>query len=125
MRRWNAAFRHAGDAGIASKPAPGRPSALDAKDKRRLEQWLLKGARAFGYPTDLWTCRRVNELIRDRLGADYHVDHVGRLLPALGWSLQKPTRRALERDEEAIARWIQEEWPRVKQRLALARAHPR
>lgn len=55
-------------------------------------------------------------LIRDRLGVDYHVDHVGRLLHALGWSPQKPARRALKCDEEAIARWIEEEWPRVKKR---------
>lgn len=114
VRRWKAAFRHDGEAGVAAKPTPGRPSALDEKDKRRLEQWLLKGARAVGYPTDLWTCPRVGELIRDRLGVDYHVDHVGRLLHALGWSPQKPARRALERDEAAITRWIKEEWPRVK-----------
>lgn len=114
VRRWNAAYRRDGMAGIVSKPTPGRPSALTENDRRRLERWLLKGACAFGYPTDLWTCPRVSELICDRLGIDYHVDHVGRLLHALGWSPQKPTRRALERDEAAITRWVKEEWPRVK-----------
>jgi transposase len=56
----------------------------------------------------------VAELIRQRLGVDYHVDHVGRLLHELGWSPQKPVRRAVERDERAIRRWVREDWPRVK-----------
>ena len=114
VRRWKAAFRRAGAAGIAPKPTPGRPCALTEKHQRRLEQLLLKGARGCGFPTDLWTCPRVAQVIRDRLGVDYHVDHIGRLLHALGWSPQKPTRRAVERDEAAIARWIKEDWPRVK-----------
>lgn len=114
VRRWNAAFRRKGVAGIAAQPAPGRPCALTDKHKRRLEQWLLKGARGCGFATDLWTGARVAEVIRDRLGVDYHIDHIGRLLHALGWSPQKPTRRALERDEVVIARWIKHDWPRVK-----------
>jgi len=114
VRRWNAAFRGEGAAGLAATPAPGRPCALRATHKRRLEHLLLKGARACAFPTDLWTCVRVAQVIRDRFGVDYHVDHIGRLLHALGWSPQKPTRRAIERDEAAIARGIKAEWPQVK-----------
>jgi transposase len=114
VRRWKAAHRRAGVAGIEARPAPGRPSALTAKHQRRLEQLLLKGARRCGFPTDLWTCARVARLIRGRFSIDYHVDHVGRVLHALGWSPQTPRRRALERDEAAIARWVKEDWPRVK-----------
>ena len=114
VRRWNAAFRRHGAAGIAPRPTPGRPCALTETHKRRLERLLLKGAQGCGFATDLWTCVRVAELIRSRFGVQYHVDHIGRLLHALGWSPQKPTRLALERDEAAIARWIKEDWPRVK-----------
>lgn len=114
VRRWKAAHREHGVSGIEARPAPGRPSALDDKQKRRLETLLLKGADAAGFPTDLWTCPRVAQLIRRRFGVDYHVDHVGRLLHALGWSPQKPERRAIERDEAAIQRWVKERWPRVK-----------
>jgi len=94
--------------------APGRPPRLDAKAKRELERALLKGAMAAGFATDLWTCPRVARLLRDRFGVNYHVDHVGRLLHALGWSPQKPERRAVERNEADIQRWIRETWPRVK-----------
>jgi transposase len=56
----------------------------------------------------------VSELIERRFGVCYHVDHIGRLLHDLGWSPQKPARRAIERDEQAIRRWVHEDWPRVK-----------
>jgi transposase len=114
VRRWKAAHRTHGASGIQAKPAPGRPSALSEKQKRRLERLLLNGAAAGGFPSDLWTCPRVAQLIRRRFAVDYHVDHVGRLLHALGFSPQKPERRAIERDEPAIERWVKQRWPRVK-----------
>jgi putative transposase len=114
VRRWKAAYRKQGEAGIQARPAPGRPPALEAKDKTRLEKVLLKGAKAAGFPTDLWTCPRVAQVIWERFGVHYHVDHVGRLLHGLGFSPQKPARRAIERDEAEIQRWVKERWPRVK-----------
>lgn len=117
VRRWKAAYRRRGENGIRARPAPGRPPALDAKAKARLERLLLKGAEAAGFATDLWTCPRVAELIVERFGVAYHVDHIGRLLRGMGWSPQKPTRRAAERDEAAIRRWVKTDWPRVKKTL--------
>jgi transposase len=114
VRRWKAAARKHGEAGVHARAASGRPSKLSPRHKRRLEAALIKGPLAAGFHTDLWTCPRVAELIKQRFGIDYHVDHVGRLLHDLGWSPQKPTRRAVERDEQAIRRWIREDWPRVK-----------
>ena len=112
-RRWKAAARTQGEAGVRAKPVPGRPSKLKVKQRTRLERLLMKGAQAAGYHTDLWTCPRVAELIQNRFGVGYHVDHVGRLLHELGWSPQKPARRALERDEVAIGNWVKQDWPRV------------
>ena len=120
VRRWKAATRKRGADGVRARPAPGRPCKLAAKDKRKLEALLLKGPLAAGFHTNLWTCPRVGELIEQRFGVQYHVDHVGRLLHDLGWSPQKPTRRAVERDEEAIRRWIHADWPRVKKTPAAA-----
>ena len=114
VRRWKRAARRRGQAGVRAIPAPGRPPKLGPEHKRRLEALLLEGAQAAGFHTDLWTCPRVAELIERRFGVHYHVDHVGRLLHELNWSPQKPTRRALERDEKAIRRWVHEDWPRVK-----------
>ena len=114
VRRWKAAYRKGGEAAIEARAAPGRPSALDDQAKARLECILLKGAKAAGFPTDLWTCPRIAEVIAERFEVEYHVDHIGRLLRGMGWSPQKPTRRAVERDEEAIQRWAKTDWARVK-----------
>lgn len=114
VRRWKAAAHEHGEDALRARAASGRPSKLKLWQKRRLEALLLKGPLAAGFHTDLWSCPRVAELIKQRFGIDYHVDHVGRLLHDLGWSPQKPTRRAVERDEQAIRRWVREDWPRVK-----------
>ncbi len=114
VRRWKAAVRRDGKAALQAKPAPGRPPRIDARAQERLERWLLKGAQAAGFASDLWTCPRVAALIQERLDVQYHVRHVPRVLRALGWTPQKPARRSIERDEAAIQRWIKEDWPRVK-----------
>jgi transposase len=118
VRRWKAAHRKKGLKGIESKPTPGRPPRLRNADKLRLETVLLKGARAAGFATDLWTCPRIAQVIRDRFGVSYHVDHVCRLLHNMGWSPQRPARVAVERDEARIAQWIREDWPRAKKKPA-------
>ena len=114
VRRWRAACRQQGAQALQAKPTPGRPSKLSDQEKDELEKLLLNGAVAAGFPTDLWTCARIAQAIEARFGVRYHIDHIGRVMRALGWSPQKPTRRALERDETAIATWVKADWPRVK-----------
>jgi transposase len=114
VRRWKATARQGGPKAVAAKPAPGRPRRLSARDLTRLRRMLMKGAQAAGLPTDLWTCPRVSWLIQRQFGIQYHPAHVSRVLHGLGFSPQKPTRRALERDEERIQAWIEQDWPRVK-----------
>jgi len=116
VRRWKAAYREDGIEGIEARPATGRPPKLDARSRRQLERLLLKGAKAAGFPSDLWTCPRVAMLIKRRLGVQYHVDHVCRLLHSLGWTPQRPQRRATERDEARIQSWVKHEWPRIKKK---------
>lgn len=113
---WREAYRKQGETGLDAKPAPGRPSRLDARQRQALTRILLRGALSCGYPTDLWTTRRVAKVIEKRFGVDYHPNHLWRLLQALGWSCQKPATRARERDEQAIARWKRYRWPHIKKR---------
>ena len=77
---------------------------------------ILSGPLAHGWKTDLWTTTRIANLIKTEFGISYHRDHVGRLLHQLGLSWQKPKRRAAERDEKEIQRWIKEEWHRIKKK---------
>jgi len=96
--------------------SPGRPPKLNARQRQRLVKLLLKGALAQGFRTEIWTTARVATVIRRAFGVRYHRDHVGRLLHGLGFTHQKPERRALERNEEAIERWKTEEWPGIKKK---------
>jgi len=114
VMRWRDAVRRRGERGFRVGASPGRPPKLTKRQRQHLVRLLLHGALAHGYRTDLWTTARVAEVIARHFGIRYHPDHVGRLLHALGWTPQKPERRALQRDEAAIARWKREDWPRVK-----------
>jgi transposase len=118
VRRWHAAYRKKGSKGIAATHNTGRPPRLDATARNQLEQALLAGAHAAGFPNDLWTCPRVAHLIKSKFSISYHVDHIGRLLGSLGWSPQKPERRARERNEKAIKTWLRKQWPRTKKKPA-------
>lgn len=114
VMRWMRAHRRHGAAGLKVRSAPGRPRRLTVLQEARLLRQLLRGAGAHGYSTDLWTTQRIADVIARLFGVRYHRDHVGRLLARCGWSVQKPERRARERDEDAIARWQRTRWPRVK-----------
>jgi len=116
VTRWCQTYQKRGDAGLAAKPPPGGKSKLTARQRKLLVQRLLKGAKANGFSTDLWTCPRIVELIEQRYGVRYHVDHIPRLMASLGWSSQKPEKRAVERDEARIARWVAKDWARIKKR---------
>jgi transposase len=114
VTRWKEVISKHGVEGLKAKPAPGRPSRLSASQKEKLVKVLLRGPLASGYSTNLWTCRRVAEVIRRKFGVQYHPQYVWNILRALGWTCQKPERRARERDERAIERWRREDWPRIK-----------
>jgi transposase len=116
VRRWKAAYRSKGSQALKAKPIPGRPHKLTYRQRKRLERYLLKGPLAAGFSTDLWTCPRITTLIRNEFNVLYHVDHVGRLLHSLGFSPQKPQRRAIERDERAIKNWVRHKWPSIKKK---------
>ena len=87
---------------------------LTAKRLDHLVQALRQGAYAQGYAQDYWTLDRIARLIWDLFGVRYHPSGVWRLLRRLGWSSQKPQRRALQRDDYAIAHWQRYVWPHIK-----------
>lgn len=112
--RWHQAWSKQGAAGLELAERLGRPSQLADKDLDRIDRQLRRGAQALGYETDLWTLQRVAEVIEDKTGVRYHIGHVGRVLRRMGWSLQRPTTRARERDEDAIRQWVKVRWPELK-----------
>ena len=113
---WRDTLRRRGPFGLKAKPASGRPTKLRAGQMKRLPGLLLRGALAWGYSTDLWTTRRIAEVVERSFKVRFHRAHVGRLMADLGWSCQKPERRAVERDEEAIERWKRYRWRDIKKK---------
>lgn len=114
VSRWVAALQQEGLRGLRKAGRAGRKPQLSNRDIDKIRRKLEKGAEAFGYPSGLWTLRRVAELIKKECGVSFHVSQVWRILRAMGWSPQRPVGRAVERDEEAIEHWKRVEWPRLK-----------
>jgi transposase len=111
VSQWLTTARVAGDAALRNHPVPGAPLRLPAAQRRQLPEFLWHGAEAYGFAGAVWTCRRVGHVIQEEFGVTYSKSQVSRLLRALDWSPQQPIRRALQRDEAAIARWRTEIWP--------------
>src|SRR5712692_4926194 len=116
VSRWIQAYQHKGTTGLEAKPIPGRPPRLSSKQQHQLERLLLLGPLAAGHKTDLWTLARIAKLSKRQFGVVYHPSHIWKVLQQLGWSCQKPERRATQRDEAAIAHWKRYVWPQVKKK---------
>ena len=106
--RWVGQYREHGKAALLQAGRAGRKPLLSQKDRQHLEELLVRGPEALGYETPLWTCPRVAHLIEQEFGIRYHVGHVWKVLVSLGWSPQRPTGKARERNEEQI-RDVEEE----------------
>ena len=98
---------------LKSQPL-GRPKRLDATQCETLRRMLLQGALASGFPTELWTIKRVRALVKREFGVTYTNSGGWELLRSLGFTAQKPERRAIQRDEQAIAHWKRSRWPALK-----------
>jgi transposase len=114
VSQWMKRAREKGVQDLRHKPPPGAPSRLSEDERERLPELVAQGAEAHGFRGDVWTCERVAEVIRREFGVSYHPAHISRLLGKLRLSLQKPERRADQRDEEAIEHWKVQKWPSLK-----------
>jgi transposase len=79
LYRWQGMARSQPD-GLAAKPHPGPTPLLSDAQLAQLEQLLLQGASAHGWVNDLWTAKRVAEVIRRRFGITFHPEHVRKIL---------------------------------------------
>lgn len=116
VHQWAVQSRRRGAAGLRRRARPGRPPKLARRQLAQLPRLLARGAESHGFRTGVWTTQRVADLLCKRFGVRYDRDHVCRLLHRFGWSWQKPTGRARERNEVAIQRWVQHTWPRLKKK---------
>jgi transposase len=122
LHRWRRMARSAD--GLTAKPATGARRRLSDAQLAQLEQLLLKGAPAHGFPNELWTAARLAQVIERHFGVRYHPEHVRRLLKhRLNWSSHKPQRRARQRNDKECERWKADEFPRILRSAFKRNAH--
>jgi len=117
VMRWYRAWRAGGREALRAAGRAGRKPRLAPEQLARVDTALREGPRAHGFRTGLWTLPRVARVIKRVTGVKYHPGHVWRLLGALDWTLQRPAKRAKERNEPAIRHWVTTRWPAVKKTL--------
>jgi transposase len=114
VSRWAETLGSQGFEALRGPGRTGRLPSLDAQQRQRLAGHLLQGALAHGFPTELWTLRRVGAVIKREFGVTLSVTQVWRVLGQMGFSCQKPEGKARERNEPAIAHWKRYRWPALK-----------
>src|SRR5512135_985593 len=125
VRRWVAVHRQAGNEGLLARPTAGRPRKLTYTQEKIVRRWLADKPTEHGFATDLWTGPRVAHLIRQEFGIELNPKYLTVWLRRRGFTPQKPRRVPRQRDPEAIAAWLQTQWPRIKKRPdAKARTSP-
>lgn len=123
VRKWRRTWRKAGKTGLAARKPPGGPTKLTDQQKQQLLAMLAQGPGHYGFHAHLWTTKLMAQLIHKTFGVQHHHDHVGAILRKLGWSVQRPARRAKERDEPRITAWRQDVWPALEKKVGLAEEH--
>jgi transposase len=112
VSRWHAQWRHGGLEALRSAGPTGLAPRLSDAQLATIDQALRQGARAHGFDNDHWTLERVTSVIERLTRVRHHPGHVWKLLRhRLHYRLLRPARRAIERNERAIARWVAEGWP--------------
>ena len=117
VRRWAAAYRAGGGQALRPRPASGRPPKLSVTQGKIALRWLTEGPRHHGFETGLWTAARLGQLIREEFGVTLNPRYLSAWLRDRGLSPQKPPRVPRQRDPEAIAAWLDSDWPRIQKRL--------
>jgi len=118
VSRWYEQWKRGGSGALRGAGRAGRKPKLDPQQLRRVEEALRMGAKAHGFDTDLWTLPRVAVVVERLSGVHYHPGHVWKILGSIDWTLQRPAKRAKERNPEKVKRWIDKRWPEVKKTLA-------
>lgn len=121
VSKWKKTLEEKGSEALQARKATGRPPKMDQEAKQELIEKLKGGAIAAGFPNEQWTQARVKKVIAREFGVNYHQNYISYLLHELGWSVQKPDPRAMERDEERIQDWVDQEWPKSKKRAEARR----
>lgn len=112
--QWHTAWKADKENGLKSKGHPGFPSAYTPEKKKKLKKIILAGPIAYGYATNFWTIDRIRAVAKKKLDVELALKRTWQTVIELGFSVQKPERRARERNEQAITDWKLKTFPRLK-----------
>jgi transposase len=119
VRQWRRLYRKGGRPALVSRKPPGRPPRLTDIQRGQLAALLERTPAQCGFDRYLWTQQLIADLIAREFGVSYHHDHIGVILREIGFTHQKPARRAVERgDGTAIDAWRRDVWPALLKKTA-------
>jgi transposase len=113
---WIKRAKEGGEEALKIRYSPGAPRRLKNEQRKQLLEVLEKGAEEYGFRGEVWTNARIAKVIKREYGVSYHPAHVSKIMKKLGWSPQKPIRRAQQQKEAEIERWKTEKWPKLKKK---------
>jgi transposase len=113
---WKRLLDEGGIDALREVPGRGRPAQLDKQQLAAVRAAVLQSPTEHGFGTELWTLKRVGAVIERMHGARFSKTQVWRILGSLGFSPQKPERRAIERNEDAVRSWKRSTWPALKKK---------
>ena len=113
---WKALLDEGGIDALRAVPGRGRPAKLDESQLAGVRAAILRSPTEHGFGTELWTLKRVGAVIERLHGVRFSQAHVWRILGSLGFSAQKPEKRAIERNEDAVRSWKRSTWPTLKKK---------
>jgi transposase len=116
VSQWLKRARSQGVAALARRPQPGHPPRLTPDQQAQVPTLLRRGAKAWGFPSELWTRQRIATLLQREFGVQYSLPHLSRLLARWGWTRQKPVRQARQRDAAKVREWREEVWPEAEKK---------
>lgn len=114
ISQWIKRATHQGAASLCKRKSDGPKPRLTQAQLQQLPDLLHQGAQAYGFRGEVWTRERVAKVIQKEFGVSYSHAHISKVLKKIGWSKQKPLKRAIQRNQEAIARWQQDTLPDLK-----------
>lgn len=112
--RWLASFRQGGWEALEPREPPGRPRVLTDVHLEQIRTWLTLPPTDFGFVGQRWTAPRLARVMASAGGPLVHPNYLIRWLRRHGITPQRPQRVARERDPVAVARWLEQDWPRIK-----------
>ena len=119
VSQWFKKAKTQGVEALKHQPPPGATPKLSQEQRAQIPGLLQRGAEAFGFRGQVWTTKRVAQMIEQQFGVKYHPAHCSRLLRNLKYSQQKPIQKATQRDEVAIEAWKAQQWDELKKKPKL------